>query len=136
MLANTLAATSNTALAISKLSKRHGSNLILDSLDLTLAPGEIVSQLGPSGCGKTTLLRCVAGLESLTSGTISMGGRVVAGADEFVPPEQRDIGLVFQSYALWPHLSVFDNVAMGLKVRGVARSAIRDRVDAALSILE
>jgi iron(III) transport system ATP-binding protein len=124
------------ALVIADVVKRHGSNTILNSVSLALEPGKIVSILGPSGCGKTTLLRCVAGLEELTSGSILIDGQCVAGPGVWIPPERRNIGLVFQSYALWPHLTVFDNIALGLRIRKTAKAAIAERVEAVLSKLE
>ena len=89
--------------------------------------GEFVTLLGPSGCGKTTTLRMVAGLEQNTSGRISIGGRVVSDADAgfFVPPDHRQLGMVFQSYAIWPHMTVFDNVAYPLRIRRKSKAEIK-----------
>ncbi|MCX7590316.1 MAG: sn-glycerol-3-phosphate ABC transporter ATP-binding protein UgpC [Kiritimatiellae bacterium] len=92
---------------------------------------EFVVLVGPSGCGKSTTLRLIAGLEEITSGTISIDGRIVNN----VPPKDRDIAMVFQNYALYPHMTVFDNMAFGLKLRGVERSVIRERVIEAATIL-
>ncbi|MFP2932928.1 ABC transporter ATP-binding protein [Pyxidicoccus sp. 3LG] len=86
----------------------------VDGLSLAVEPGEVVALLGPSGCGKTTTLRLVAGFERPNAGTVTLDGRVLAGPGTFVPPEQRSVGMVFQDYALFPHLSVLDNVAFGL----------------------
>jgi iron(III) transport system ATP-binding protein len=98
--------------------KRFGTIVVTNDLNLEVAPSEICALLGPSGCGKTTTLRLVSGFEQLDTGTITIGGRVVANAGkgqaQFLPPEQRRVGMVFQDYALFPHLSVRDNVAFGL----------------------
>jgi iron(III) transport system ATP-binding protein len=125
-----------SALAISDLVKQHGSTTILNKVNLRLDAGEIVSILGPSGCGKTTLLRCLAGLEELTSGSIAIDNRIVVGPGIWIPPERRNIGLVFQSYALWPHLTVFDNIAFGLRIRKAKKDAVREAVSEALKRLE
>ncbi|GAA1724178.1 ABC transporter ATP-binding protein [Aeromicrobium alkaliterrae] len=104
---------------VDQLTKRFGSNTIVDELDLTIEEGEFVVLLGPSGCGKTTTLRCLAGLESPEGGTISFGDKVMYGGPKHadVPSHKRNIGMVFQSYALWPHMKVRDNIAYPLKVR-------------------
>src|SRR3954454_22598841 len=118
---------------------RHfGALKAVDAVDLSVEHGEFVTLLGPSGCGKTTTLRMVAGLERNDTGTIVIGGRMVsdAAADLFVPPDQRKLGMVFQSYAIWPHMTVFDNVAYPLSVRHVAKAEIRTRVGAALRLVE
>ncbi len=96
----------------------------VDGIDLAAREGEFLVLLGPSGCGKTTLLRMIAGLEQPTSGDILIGGRVVTG----LPPRARDVAMVFQSYALYPHLTVFKNIAFPLHARGLAREAVRDKV--------
>jgi iron(III) transport system ATP-binding protein len=118
---------------------RHfGALKAVDSVDLAVEDGEFLTLLGPSGCGKTTTLRMVAGLERNDTGTIVIGGRTVsdAAADLFVPPDRRKLGMVFQSYAIWPHMTVFDNVAYPLSVRHVARAGIRTRVMEALRLVE
>src|SRR3984893_16660028 len=101
---------------VDSLVKRFDGRTIIDHVSFAIADGEFVSLLGPSGCGKTTTLRCVAGLETPDAGRIEIGGRVVFDAAQgvSVPPHQRNIGMVFQSYAIWPHLSVFENVAFPL----------------------
>ena len=103
------------------LTKRFGSNTVVDDLDLAIEEGEFVVLLGPSGCGKTTTLRCLAGLERPEAGTITFGDRTVfdGSGRVDVPTHKRNIGMVFQSYALWPHLSVRKNIGYPLKVRGM-----------------
>jgi iron(III) transport system ATP-binding protein len=102
-------------LRFDKVGCRFGDRVVLDAVDLTLAPGEIVCLLGPSGSGKTTLLRIASGVEAPTSGRVLIDGQPVAGPGVFVPPERRGVGLMFQDFALFPHLSVEDNVAFGLR---------------------
>jgi iron(III) transport system ATP-binding protein len=115
---------------IDGLGKRFGDAEVLHGLDLRVQEGELVTLLGPSGCGKTTTLRCVAGLERPDAGTIRIGGDRVASGDggRFVAPERRNVGMVFQNYALWPHMTVFANVAYPLRVRREPRGDIRHRV--------
>jgi iron(III) transport system ATP-binding protein len=109
----------------------------VDGVSFQVEPGTFYTLLGPSGCGKTTTLRCVAGLERPDAGAIVVAGRRVSGNGQFVPPHKRDIGMVFQSYAIWPHMSVFENVAFPLRVaRGVPRSEISRRVEEALATVQ
>jgi iron(III) transport system ATP-binding protein len=110
----------------------------LDGVDLTIAANQIFTLLGPSGCGKTTLLRCIVGLEAPDSGEISIGGELVWSQEKgiSVPPEKRGLGMVFQTYAIWPHMNVFDNVAYPLQVRGVAGDEIRERVAKTLQFVQ
>ena len=124
-------------LAVDDLHLSYGDNAILKGVSMQLSQGEVVSLLGPSGSGKTTLLRAVAGLEQPHRGTIRIEDRVVfdGAAKTEVPAEKRNLGLVFQSYALWPHRTVFDNVAYGLKLRKVPRAESRQRVDDALALV-
>src|SRR5689334_16743852 len=103
------------SLRCSELSVAHGSNTVLAGLSLKVSPGEIVAILGPSGSGKTTLLHAVAGFLTLASGSITIGGKEVSRPGWALPPEQRSIGLVFQSYALWPHLTALETVAYPLE---------------------
>src|SRR5690242_15201223 len=123
---------------LEKVSRNFGQFLAVNGVDLRVNEGEFVTLLGPSGCGKTTTLRMVAGLEQNTGGWISIGGRLVSDAERglFVPAEHRALGMVFQSYAIWPHMTVFDNVAYPLRVRRVARSEMRERVLTALRLVE
>ncbi len=105
------------------VTKRFGATTAVNEISLSLARGEALAIVGPSGCGKSTLLRMMAGLTSLDSGTITVGGREVAGPSTFVPAERRGVGIVFQDLALFPHLSVADNVAFGLTRQGAAGSS-------------
>jgi iron(III) transport system ATP-binding protein len=105
----------------------------LKSVSLDVAPGTFLVLLGPSGSGKTTLLRCLAGIERIDRGTLSIGGRVVADGLVHVPPEQRDLSMVFQDYALWPHLTAVDNVAFALRRRHLSRAECRARALVMLS---
>lgn len=106
------------AVALTDLTRVYGTVKALDGLTLDLEPGELVALLGPSGCGKTTALRILAGLDDPTSGTVAVGGRDITR----VPANKRDMGMVFQAYSLFPHLTVLDNVAFGLKLRGTAKA--------------
>jgi multiple sugar transport system ATP-binding protein len=108
-----------------------GDTTAVESLDLDINDGEFIVLVGPSGCGKTTALRMIAGLEVITKGTVRIGDRVV----NDVPPKERDIAMVFQNYALYPHMSVFDNMAFGLKLKGVPKEEIATRVHDAGRIL-
>ena len=112
-----------TVLALDRVSKRFGEAAAVDSVSLSIRRGEIFTLLGPSGCGKTTTLRLVAGLEQPDGGEITLRDRVVASAPRrlFVAPNRRNLGMVFQSYAIWPHMTVFENVAYPLEVRGLPR---------------
>jgi iron(III) transport system ATP-binding protein len=107
-------------------------------IDIEARAGEIVTLLGPSGCGKTTTLRCIAGLERASSGRIVIDGRTVADAEAgiFVPPDRRNLGMVFQSYAIWPHMTVFDNVAYALEGRRLGKAEMRRRAMAALETVQ
>lgn len=115
---------------VESVSKRYGKHQVLDNFSLRIEHGECFTLLGPSGCGKTVLLRLIAGFETPDSGAIRIGETVAARADAGVhlPPERRGLGVVFQDYAVWPHLSVFDNVAYPLKLAGLPKQTVRDRV--------
>lgn len=119
------------ALSLEHVSHAFGALLAVDDVTLSVAPGELVCLLGPSGCGKTTVLRIAAGLEALQQGQVTMSGLPMAGKGRAVPPEQRGVGLVFQDYALFPHLSVLNNVAFGL-----GGLPARQRRDQALATLK
>jgi sn-glycerol 3-phosphate transport system ATP-binding protein len=112
--------------------KSYGAVDVIHGIDMEVADGEFVVIVGPSGCGKSTLLRMVAGLEPITAGEIAIGDRVVNDLE----PKDRDIAMVFQNYALYPHMSVFENMAYGLKIRGFAKDDIVARVERAAGILE
>ncbi len=112
--------------------KSYGTTRVIHGIDLQIADGELVVIVGPSGCGKSTLLRMVAGLEAITEGTIAIDGAVVNQRE----PKDRDIAMVFQNYALYPHMSVYDNMAYGLRNRGMAKDEIDRRVRAAARTLE
>ncbi len=117
---------------LERVSKTFGEAVAVDDLSLDIAEGEFFSMLGPSGCGKTTTLRMIGGFEEPSRGTVYLGGRDVT--DQ--PPYKRDVNTVFQSYALFPHLNVFENVAFGLRRRKVAKGDIKARVDDALRLVE
>ena len=114
-----------------------GKTQAVSNLDLTISNGDFMCLLGPSGCGKTTTLRMIAGLENVSAGEISVGDRLLDSrrSSVFVPPEQRGMGLVFQSYALWPHLTVEKNTDFGLRLRGVAKQQRQERVEHVLTTL-
>ncbi|UTY57034.1 ABC transporter ATP-binding protein [Massilia sp. erpn] len=111
--------------------KRYGDNQVVHGVDLRIAHGEFIVLVGPSGCGKTTLMRMVAGLEDISGGTLLIDGKR---ANE-LPPQQRNIGMVFQSYALYPHLSVYENIAFGPRLRKEPESSFRPRIEAAARML-
>ncbi len=116
---------------IRQVRKSYGKLEVVHGIDATFLDGEFVVIVGPSGCGKSTLLRMIAGLEAITSGEISIGDRVVNN----LTPKERDVAMVFQNYALYPHMSVFDNMAYALKLAGMSKKAIRDRVEKTADIL-
>ena len=115
------------------LTKRFGDQTALDGVSLEIQHGQLVCLLGPSGCGKTTALRLVAGFIEPTGGEILLGDRVVSAPGRALPPEQRNVSMVFQSYALWPHMTVAENVAYGLGVKKLDRATIAKRVSAILA---
>ncbi len=127
----TVYAQRGTRIEFAGVEKAYGPTTVLHGIDLDIAPGEFVALLGPSGCGKTTLLRCLAGLEGVTGGTIAVDGRDIAR----VPANRRDMGVVFQAYSLFPHMTVGQNVEFGLRMRRVARDERATRVREALELV-
>ena len=119
-------------LTLHRLSRSYGTHAALSELDITIGGGEFVALLGPSGCGKSTALNCIAGLLPLTGGRIEQDGRRI----DTLPPERRGFGMVFQNYALFPHMSVERNVAFGLRMRKVRKQDMRRRVDQALGLVQ
>ncbi len=117
---------------LENVTKKFGNVTAVKNVNLDIPDKEFIVFVGPSGCGKTTTLRMIAGLEEITDGKISIGGRVI----NDVPPKDRNIAMVFQSYALYPHMSVYDNMAFGLKLRGIAKKEIDTRVAEAAEVLE
>jgi iron(III) transport system ATP-binding protein len=119
-------------LELTRLTKRYGDVVSVDAIDLAVEKGEFLCLLGPSGCGKTTTLRMIAGFLEPDGGEIRVGGRAVSAKGSVVPPERRNMGMIFQSYAVWPHMTVRDNVAYGLKMKKVEAAQARERTDAML----
>jgi iron(III) transport system ATP-binding protein len=117
------------------LTKRFAASAVVDDVSLMIEHGKLVCLLGPSGCGKTTTLRLIAGFVEPSSGEILLGGRVVSSPQRTVPPERRNMSMIFQSYALWPHMTVAENVAYGLRLRNVESGAIKRRVADFLSAI-
>ncbi|HEY4202760.1 MAG TPA: ABC transporter ATP-binding protein [Devosiaceae bacterium] len=124
-----------TGVSLRKMVKKYGNVTAVDGIDLTIGDGELVVLLGPSGCGKTTTLRCIAGLEDISDGEIVMGDKIASSGKFALPPEKREIGMVFQSYAIWPHMSVADNVAFGLNLKRLPQNEIKERVATALDLV-
>src|ERR687884_2258924 len=121
-----------SSVQIRDVRKSFGNFEVLHGVTVPIEDGEFVVLVGPSGCGKSTLLRMLAGLENITSGTISIGERVVNN----VQPKERDIAMVFQNYALYPHMTVSDNMGFSLKISGMKKDEIRKRVEEAARILD
>lgn len=117
---------------LKEVTKRYGTNTVIPGLNLEIKANEFISLLGPSGCGKTTLLRMIAGLDDPTDGMIQIGDEVVNQGRTSVPPEKRHLGMVFQSYAVWPHLTVFQNVEFPLRCQKVEKTERTERVRQAL----
>src|SRR5229473_4640904 len=110
------------------LTKRYGALAVVDDVSLTIAHGSLVCLLGPSGCGKTTTLRLIAGFVEPSAGEIRVGEQVVSSPARTVPPERRKMSMIFQSYALWPHMTVAQNVAYGLQLRKMDRATISSKL--------
>jgi multiple sugar transport system ATP-binding protein len=127
----------SVSIEIRNLTKKYGKVTALDRVSLTIEAGEFLVLLGPSGCGKTTILRCIAGLERPDEGDIVIDNRVVFSSRRgvMVPSGKRQVGMVFQSYALWPHMEVYENVGFGLRLQKVPRKEVRERVDRVLQDL-
>ncbi|QGP92333.1 Spermidine/putrescine import ATP-binding protein PotA [Neomoorella glycerini] len=121
-----------TAIRVEKLEKWFGRVRALDGISLDIQPGTLVAILGPSGCGKTTLLRCLAGFTAVDGGQVLFDGEDVT----HLPPHLRQTALVFQNYALWPHMTIFDNIAYGLRLKKLPRREVQSRVEAALALTE
>src|SRR5512136_685437 len=119
---------------INHLTKKFGEVVAVNNVSLTIEPGTFLTLLGPSGCGKTTMLRCVAGLEDPDGGEIYIGDKLVFSYDKGIslPPASRDVGLVFQSYALWPHMTVYKNMTFALEIRKMPQEEIKKRVEESL----
>ena len=124
-----------SSVTIKQVTKAYGDNVVITSFNQEFKDGEFITLLGPSGCGKTTMLRMIAGFEQPTSGEIWIGDKLVSSDKVFLPPEKRDIGMVFQSYAVWPHMTVFENVAYPLRIQKKPKDEIRREVENALRIV-
>jgi ABC-type Fe3+/spermidine/putrescine transport system ATPase subunit len=122
-------------LILEDLTKLYGGVVAVDQINLNVPEGKFMSLLGPSGCGKTTTLRMIAGLERTDNGRIIVDGRILSDNKTLTAPERRGMGMVFQSYAVWPHMTVWDNVAYGLKFKGASRDTVKDRVRALLELV-
>jgi len=118
-----------SSITIDKVTKFFDNVEVIKEFTEVIGDREFVTFLGPSGCGKTTMLRMIAGFEKPSSGEIYIGDRVVNSAKNFVPPEKRGIGMVFQSYAVWPHMTVFENVAYPLRIAKLSRAEIKVKVE-------
>jgi iron(III) transport system ATP-binding protein len=123
-------------LELKNIVKRFGNVEAVAGVSLSVEEGEFIVLLGPSGCGKTTILRLIAGFITLDEGTIYLNGKEVASKAQTVPPNLRDMSMVFQSYAVWPHMTVFENVAYGLKLRKLPKSEVKDRVAETLTMVK
>ena len=124
-----------STVTIKNLTKSFGSSQVLKEFNEVFRDGEFVTLLGPSGCGKTTMLRMIAGFEIPTTGEIWIDDKLVSGGKTFIPPEKRSVGMVFQSYAVWPHMNVFDNVAYPLTIKKVPKAEIKKSVEHVLEIV-
>ncbi len=121
--------------ALKHIVKYFGKSLVVNDIDEVIHDGEFVTLLGPSGCGKTTILRMIAGFEKPSSGEIWFDDQMAAGGNTYLPPEKREIGMVFQSYAVWPHMTVYENTAYPLEIRKLPKEEIRSRVGKTLELM-
>ena len=123
---------------LKNINKYYDKNHVLKDINFVIEDGDFMTLLGPSGCGKTTTLRVITGLENPEGGIVTIGGKEIVNSENryYAPPSKRDLSLVFQSYALWPHMTVFDNVAFGLTIKKVPKKEIRGKVEAALKKLQ
>ena len=121
---------------IEHLTKRFGPHAAVDGVSLSIQHGLFVCLLGPSGCGKTTMLRLVAGFLAPDHGSVKVGDRLISTPEKVLPPEQRNMSMIFQSYALWPHMSIAENVAYGLKLRRLPRPEVERRVASILAVTQ
>jgi len=121
---------------VSNLLKSYGDIVAVDDLTMDFEKGTLTTLLGPSGCGKTTTLRCIAGLEKPDKGVVSIDDAIVFSQDTNVPPEKRMVGIVFQSYAIWPHMTVFDNIAFPLKIRHASRQEVNQKVKKVMDLVQ
>jgi len=122
-------------IGICNVTKRFGTNLVVDDIGLTINDKEFVTLLGPSGCGKTTILRMIAGFLEPDAGEIRVGGQMISSATYMLPPERRNMGMVFQNYAVWPHMNMNQNVAFGLEMKKVAKNQISARIERMLDMV-
>ena len=113
------------SVTLKHITKAFGKNVVVQDVDQVIRGGEFVTLLGPSGCGKTTILRMIAGFERPTEGEIWFDDRLISGGKTFVPPEKRGIGMVFQNYAVWPHMTVFENTAYPLTIRKCPKEKLK-----------
>ncbi len=121
-------------ITLSQLSRRYGAYTAVDGVNLIVRDGEVLTLFGPTGCGKSTILRLIAGLVDPSAGSVAIDGRVISSAHGSVPPERREMAMLFNTIALWPHMTVFDNVAFGLRQRGMDETALRTRITRALEL--
>ncbi len=123
-------------LVLANVVRRYGTTTAVAGVDLTLTEGEFVSLLGPSGCGKTTTLRMIAGFIPPSEGTISIEGHLVSSPSAVVPPERRNMSMIFQSYAIWPNMTVEQNVGFGLELRKIGAAEVKRRVGEILEVVQ